>query len=234
MRVTCEWGLRGVEEAPRDAIIVVVDVFSFSTAVTIACGRGARIYPCPWSEERAAALAESEAARLASKDRRDAFSLSPTALRGIPPGARMVLPSRNGSAIAFAAHDAGFPAIVAGCLRNAAAVARWVGERPVAVIAGGERWPDDTLRFAIEDWLATGAIIARLPHARSPEAEAAVAAFEHLLQNIRQALRETMSGRELINAGWSEDVDLATELDADDCVPFLDGIAFRNATLARS
>jgi 2-phosphosulfolactate phosphatase len=229
MYVTCDWGVNALAHVPRDAVVVIVDVFSFSSAVTVACGRGARIYPCAWSGERAEELARAEGARLASKTRDTAFSLSPSALRSIPAGTRMVLPSRNGSSIAFAAREAGFAMIVAGCLRNAAAVARWIGERAAAVIACGERWPDDSLRFAIEDWVAGGAIIARLPHARSAEAEAAVAAFERLRGDLAAHLSASLSGRELIDAGWADDVDVASELDADETVPILDGNAFLGA-----
>ncbi len=104
---------------------------------------------------------------------------------------------------------------------------RWIGERSAAIIACGERWPDDSLRFAIEDWLAAGAIISRMPHARSAEAEAASAAFERLRGELAEALRGSLSGRELVEAGWSDDVDVASELDADDLVSILDGNAFR-------
>jgi len=229
MHVTCDWGANALAQVPRDSVVVVVDVFSFSSAVTIACGRGAQIYPCAWSGERAEDLAHAEGARLASKTRETVYSLSPSALRGIPAGTRMVLPSRNGSSIAFAAREAGFAAIIAGCLRNAAAVANWIGQRDTAIIAGGERWPDDSLRFAIEDWVAAGAIIARLPHSRSAEAEAAVAGFERLRSDLAGHLGASISGRELIDAGWADDVDVATELDADDVVPILVGNAFRDA-----
>ncbi|HEX7681615.1 MAG TPA: 2-phosphosulfolactate phosphatase [Thermoanaerobaculia bacterium] len=227
MRVTCDWGVNALANVPRDSVVIVVDVFSFSTAVTVACGRGARIYPCPWSDDRAAELARTHEARLASKTRDTAFSLSPSALREIPHGTRMVLPSRNGSAIAFAARQVGIETIAVGCLRNASAVTRWIGERSAAIIACGERWADDSLRFAIEDWLAAGAIISRMPHARSAEAEAAAAAFERLCGQLADALRGSLSGRELVDAGWPDDVDVASELDADDLVPILDGNAFR-------
>lgn len=77
-------------------------------------------------------------------------SLSPAALRRAPFTPRLVLPSPNGSAIAAAAHQS---LVVAGCLRNATATARWLAERglgntdrPVTVIAAGERWPDGSLR----------------------------------------------------------------------------------------
>jgi 2-phosphosulfolactate phosphatase len=229
MHVTCDWGVNALTHVSRESVVVVVDVFSFSTTVTIASGRGAQIYPCAWSGERAEQLARAEGARLASKTRDTPFSLSPSAVRNIPARTRMVLPSRNGSTIAFAAREAGFSTVIAGCLRNAAAVARWIGDRDAAIIAGGERWPDDSLRFAIEDWVGAGAIIARLPHSRSAEAEAAAAAFERLRGDLAGHLLASLSGQELIRAGWADDVDVATGLDADDVVPILDGHAFRAA-----
>jgi 2-phosphosulfolactate phosphatase len=235
LRVTCDWGANALRAVPHDAVVIIVDIFSFSTAVSVACSRGASILPCEWSGERAAALAEAEAAVLASKDRSSAFSLSPAALRSLPAGTRMVLPSRNGSAIAHTAREAGFTAVAAGCLRNAGAVSRWIGDRPAAIIAGGERWPDDSIRFAIEDWLGAGALIARLPHARSTEAEAAVASFQRLRGGLGAALRDSFSGRELLAAGWPDDVNLAAELDVDHCVPVLAGNAFVDGgTLPRS
>jgi len=55
----------------------------------------------------------------------------------VPPGTRLVLPSPNGSAVAAAIAHA-VPVVLAGCLRNAAAVARVAreagGDGPVAVV----------------------------------------------------------------------------------------------------
>src|SRR5258706_572593 len=62
---------------------------------------------------------------------------------------------------------------------------------------------------------------------RHAEAEAAVAAFERLRGELAEALRGSLSGRELVDAGWPDDVDVASDLDADDLVPILDGNAFR-------
>jgi 2-phosphosulfolactate phosphatase len=67
--------------------------------------------------------------------------------------------------------------------------------------------------------------------ARSHEAEAAAAAFERMRGNIRDALAASRSGRELIDLGYPDDVEIATELDVEEAVPLLDGNAF---TLARS
>ena len=89
------------------------------------------------------------------------WSLSPAALRAAPAPARLVLPSPNGSAIAAAAPPG--VTVVAGCLRNATAVGRRVARAgPVTVVPAGERWPDGSLRPALEDLLGAGAVVAAL------------------------------------------------------------------------
>jgi 2-phosphosulfolactate phosphatase len=236
--IVCEWGLAGLRSTAAGRNVVIVDVFSFSTAVSVAVSRGAMILPCEWNEERASALARAEGAELAAKRGEGRYTLAPASLRSIPAGMRLVVPSQNGSAIAFAARQAGARSIVAGCLRNAAAVARWLTEQrePVAVIAAGERWPDDTIRFAFEDWLGAGAIISRLDGNRTVEAAAAATAFEALRGSLSDALAGCRSGRELLEADRAEDIDLAAQLDADDVVPLLTGTAFCDpgGTLPRS
>jgi 2-phosphosulfolactate phosphatase len=231
MNVVCEWGLQGMRATARKRVVVIVDVLSFSTAATIAVGRGATILPCEWNDERAEVLAKKERAELASKRGQGRFSLAPASMRDVPRGLRLVLPSPNGSTLASFARELSATAVVIGCLRNAAAVARWVSQRPVAVIAAGERWQDQSLRFAIEDWLGAGAIISHLPGQRSYEAESAAVAFEKMRDNIRDVVATSRSGRELIDLGYPDDVDLASEVDVDEAVPVLDGIAF---TLPRS
>lgn len=54
-KVHCEWGLSGVELLREHAaVIVIVDVLSFSTAVDVAVHRKARIHPFPWGDDDAA------------------------------------------------------------------------------------------------------------------------------------------------------------------------------------
>ena len=109
------------------------------------------------------------------------FSLAPSSLVDIPVGLRLVLPSPNGSSLAFQAMSTG-AIVVAGCLRNALTVARWaqsVGRR-ITVVPAGERWPDGSLRPAIEDLLGAGAILTQLNGHRSPEANLAAVAFDAL------------------------------------------------------
>lgn len=231
MKVICDWGLQGLRASARGRAVVIVDVLSFSTAVTVAVGRGVTIFPCEWSDERAAALAKAEKAEVASKRGKGRFSLAPASLRDAPSDLRLVLPSPNGSTLAFHARELGATVVVAGCFRNAAAVARWASDQQLAVIAAGEKWHDGSLRFAIEDWLGAGAIISRLGGPRSHEAEAAVAAFEGMRSDLREVLAESRSGRELIDLGYPDDVEIASALDADGAIPLLDGNAFKLARL---
>ncbi len=55
-------------------------------------------------------------------------------------------------------------------------------------IAAGERWSDDALRPALEDWLDAGAVLRMLPGAKSPEAAAAIATFEQMVPALHAAL----------------------------------------------
>ncbi|TDC45765.1 hypothetical protein E1212_28315 [Jiangella ureilytica] len=240
--VRVEWGPAGAARlAPHVACLVVVDVLSFTTAVSVAAEAGTTVYPYAWRDETAAAYADTVGARLAvgrrAADRHSPWSLSPAALRAAPPTPRLVLPSPNGSAIAAAARDSRPEvAVVAGCLRNAAAVGRWLtasgygtADRPVAVIPAGEAWPDGRLRPALEDLLGAGAIVAAMTSADpSPEARAAHAAVD-AVGDLPAALRECASGRELIDDGFPEDVAIAAERDVTDVVPVLTGGAFSPA-----
>jgi 2-phosphosulfolactate phosphatase len=122
--------------------------------------------------------------------------------------------------------------VAAACLRNAPAVAAFARSHggPVGVIACGERWPDGSLRPAWEDLAAAGAVIVNLPGPRSPEAEAACEAFRGAGRDLPDRLRACASGRELIERGFTADVDLAAAVGVSGCVPVLCGDAF----LARS
>lgn len=101
---------------------------------------------------------------------------------------------------------------------------------PVAVIPAGERWPDGTLRPAVEDLIGAGAILRHLAGAASPEARAGIAMFEGLAERVEAVLFEGASGRELADNGYAEDVRLASELDVSDAVPRLVDQAYVDAT----
>lgn len=227
MTVPLEWGLAGARHmAGRADVLVVVDVFSFCTAVDVACSRGATIFPSGLHE--AGELATRLGAELASPRRvvtaEQPYSLSPGTLASVPAGTRLVLASPNGSALTAEA-AALFAHVFAACLRNASSVARAARELGhVAIVAAGERWRDGSLRPCVEDYLGAGAVAAALDQSLSVESELAATTFEHARPTLARVLRECEMGRDLIEAGFAADVELASALDASTCVPrFRDG-----------
>jgi 2-phosphosulfolactate phosphatase len=198
--------------------------------VTVAVERGTAVHPAPPDDARAAGMAGALGAVLAASREQVSdehpWSLSPAALRAAPAVARLVLPSPNGSAIAAAADGV----VVAACLRNARAVAAWIGG-PVTVVAAGERRRDGSLRPALEDLLGAGAVISALAgrgFTESPRAAAARAAYERA-RSVPDAVRGCTSGRELAARGFAADVEVAVEIDASEVVPLLAGGAFAPA-----
>jgi len=228
-RVRCEWGPAGVDAVPAD-VVVVIDVLRFTTAVDAAVSRGIAVHPYRWRDEGAARLAASVGAVLADGSP-GAPSLSPGSLLDLPAGAAVVLPSPNGSTCATLAAEQG-ATVVAACLRNAAAVAAWLSTRSgtVTVVACGERWPDGSLRPALEDLLGAGAVIDGLGGPRSPEADAAVAVWRACADRLPAVLAACSSGREQVERGWADDLAFAAAVGASACVPLLVDGAFTDAT----
>ena len=223
----CDWGVHGLESlAPAD-VVIVVDVLSFSTCVDIAVARGGAIVPYAWNDASAAVFADLHGAEVAGSRGNSRYSLSPASFVDAPAGLRCVLPSPNGGAVALNAVMSG-AIVVAACLRNATAVADAVPSlgKTFNVVAAGERWRDGSLRRAMEDWVAAGAILRRLPGPRSPEAEAAVAAFEHASGDLGGFIADSGSGRELIARGFGQDVELAAAFDVSSQVPTYERGAF--------
>jgi 2-phosphosulfolactate phosphatase len=231
--VRFDWGLPGVAASGvPGGVVIIVDVLRFTTAVEAAVGAGLTVFPYRWRDDSAVDFAASVGGVLADNPDVTGSSLSPIRLLKLKSGTAVVLPSPNGSTCAVEASDAG-ATVVAGCLRNASAVARWARSQqtPVAVVAAGERWPDQSLRPAVEDLLGAGAILSRLRGSTSPEARAAVGAFRALADDLPQLLEASASGRELIEKGWADDVDYAAQLDVSGVVPVLRNGAFREPSV---
>lgn len=207
-QVRLDWGVAGLGRlAPAD-IVVVVDVLRFSSRVTrlLEANAGARV-PLDGS----------------------AHALSV-----------------NGAAVAHAATsvtapDGGAPVILLGCLRNARAVANACleiqnqrGRRTsVTIIPAGEiaRVSGSiTLRFAVEDQLGAGAIVAALSELgtdhTSPDAAAACESALGLRSAMKHLVTASGSGVELVGRGEKDDVVAAASLDVTDIVPVLRDRAF--------
>ncbi|HTW16275.1 MAG TPA: 2-phosphosulfolactate phosphatase [Nocardioides sp.] len=234
--VRFEWGPSGAAALAAD-VTVVVDVLSFSTTVSVAVERGIEVFPFRWRDVRATTYAMTRDAVLAvgrSEAGPGQISLSPATVRAATDVRRLVLPSPNGSSISFELAEAGGE-VVAGCLRNASATGALLAERvrsgaSVGVVAAGERWPDGTLRPAIEDLWGAGALLAALEEhgvgRPSAEARAAAAAYRLVAGDLGTALHECASGVELVGNGYPEDVAVAAELDASAVVPLLRGESY--------
>ncbi|WP_406023283.1 2-phosphosulfolactate phosphatase [Nocardioides sp. NBC_00850] len=235
-RFRLEWGPVGAEAIGPVDIAVVVDVLSFTTTLTVAVERGIEVFPFRWRDDRAEAYAREHDAVLAVQ-RQDAVpgrpSLSPASLRQAEGVRRLVLPSPNGSTISTLLADGG-ATVVGASLRNRTAVAEWLAPRcaegaSVAFIASGERWPDGTLRPAVEDLWGAGAVLAALdPDDLSPEAAMARDAFR--AADLPDALHACSGGRELAAKGYADDVVVASEVDGSSVVPLLRGRSFASAT----
>ncbi len=203
--------------------MVIVDVLSFTTCVSTAVNRGATVIPCGW-EEDPEALARAHEARIAAPrpmpPRDGVFSLSPVSLMALAQGEKLVLPSPNGSTTTRMVRHA--PAVFAGCLRNAAATAdaAYAAARElgcdIAVVACGERvHATGEWRFALEDHLGAGAILARLPGPLHGTAARWAAAFRSAETTLEATVAACISGVELIERGYADDVRHAAALDAD-------------------
>ncbi|MDJ0087892.1 2-phosphosulfolactate phosphatase [Pantoea allii] len=231
--IRLEWGIPAVEHLAGEVdAVVIIDVMSFSTCVSLAVENGARVYPYPWKDHSVTHYALSVGAIAANSDRRfsgEGYSLSPHTLLHVCKGEKLVLPSPNGSAICFRAREWGVP-IFTGCFRNlsATAAACRLFER-LLIVPCGERWPDGSLRPCIEDYVSAGGIIAALGRSGlSPEAETAVAAWQyHQAVNVA-SLHDCSSAKELIQRGFVDDVTLCLALDTATQACYLTGDFFES------
>ncbi len=234
VRCHLAWGRRGVRQAAtRGDIIVVVDVLSFATTTVTAIAHGARIRPCT-SYEDTELLARDSGAQVAVRRQQASathpFTLSPLSFLGTAAGTQVLLPSPNGATCSRYGRNA--PYLFVGALINARAVASLVdallarSDLAATVVACGERWLDEDedgpLRFAIEDLLGAGAILAHVTHfALSAEASLAATTFQAAQSDLFSFLWTCESGRELREGGFAEDVRFAAQLDHYQAVPIL-------------
>src|SRR6195952_5040332 len=122
-----DWGLPGaVAIAQGAAAVVVVDVLSFTTTLSVAVDEGVEVFPFRFRDASAAAFAAARGAVLAI-GRKEAgtsgVSLSPVSVQDaarsgpLATSRKLVLPSPNGSAIARQLAESG-SVVVGACLRN--------------------------------------------------------------------------------------------------------------------
>jgi 2-phosphosulfolactate phosphatase len=231
-----EWGIRGAREAAeRKEIMIIVDVLSFSSTVATALQFGAEIYPFPppinektrkYAERLGAELSVGRAESIKTGKR----SLSPVSFSPEDSGRAFVLCSLNGAACVEAGKLS--PALFAGSLRNAKAVAGAAMKlkeetgSTVTIIPCGERWEqprakESELRPGIEDYLGAGVILSYMQGNLSPEAFVCRQAFLLSQQELPFLIENCGSGKELIERGFSQDVHHCSQLNVTTVVPIL-------------
>jgi 2-phosphosulfolactate phosphatase len=235
--IQLDWGVDGVRFALRKHdIVVIVDTLRFSTAVTTAVANGFTIYPVA-NQKDGMDLAASLGAEMSGKPGKAKYTISPHSYLDVPPGStrRVVLYSPNGASCAALAQDE--DTVYIGCFLNARAVSRLLAvsvqdeQRNITVIAAGEQRAVDSGErivydktaaypvFAIEDYLASGAIIGHTKCQRSAEADLCAMTFNAAQDKIADLLTGSFSGQYLIENGSKEDVTHAVRHDLYDVVP---------------
>lgn len=229
--IHCEWGIEGIKKySSVSDVTIIVDVLSFSTCVDVALSQKAIVYPYKFKDNSAIEYAAAIDAELASFIRsKDKFSLSPLSLMNLSEGTRIVLPSPNGSELSLFSLS---NMTLCACFRNYRVVAEYVNSisENITVIPAGEKWENGTIRFAIEDYLGAGALISELKGELSAEAIAAKKLFELLKPELKEIVSGSLSGRELIEKEFQEDVDIALEVNAGNTIPILINDCYSNSS----
>ncbi|MCP2180628.1 2-phosphosulfolactate phosphatase [Prauserella alba] len=204
--VRLDWGPAGLAALSGGcAVLVIVDVLSFSTQVDLSVAAGTPVRPVRWADEETAATSDPAEP----------------------------LRSPNGATLTADAATTGAHVLTA-CLRNADAVAKSAAELaaggPIGVLAAGERWSvqpgaaagtDGPLRPCVEDQLGAGAVVAGLQSYGAVSPEAVVAAQAFAVADVPAVVRGSASGRELTAHGDCEIIERAVEVGASACAPRL-------------
>lgn len=233
--VRFEWGLSGgLAVADGADVTVVVDVLCFTTAVVVALEREMLVLPGEPAAEDLPARARRLDAVLAEPRGSRGLTRSPSQLLRTPPVDRVLLPGVGGALVEPLGEVS--TTTVAASLRNARATADWIAREHdaedalVAVVAAGERWPEGSLRPALEDLWGAGAVLAALEdhgwEGLSPEAASAADAYRLVVGRELDHVRACVSGQELVLTGWDADVRVASEVDASGIVPLLSDRGF--------
>jgi len=249
VQVHVEWGLPGaLLAARRGDLVVVVDILSFSTSVVEVIERDGTAF-CYSPEELDCVGGRENVGRIhdavvLSKQRSVSVgevSLSPASLQSLPFGQRVVMTSLNGGRCVAAASAA--PWVGIGCLTNRTAVARrietllaedvaprctivpcaeiWSGPFTASQVGDLSEASTMLVRPSYEDLLGAGSIVAALGERlrQSVEASMAAAVFESHRDRLALFLESCVSGRELVERGFGDDVVLAARLDTRSGVP---------------
>jgi 2-phosphosulfolactate phosphatase len=221
----------------RGGIAVVIDVLRASTTMVTALANGARsVIPCGDVETARQIAAGYPPGEVLLGGERGGVRIEGFHLDNSPAayslervmGKTIVFTTTNGTAALMRSRAA--DRVLIGCLVNRRAVVRaLVGdERPVHLVCAGTDG-----QFTNEDFLAAGAIAAELAAAAGEPLECNThAVFARNLWNapefwtagsfspghLRNALRQSPGGSNLVELGFDADIDYAAQLDSIDLV----------------
>jgi 2-phosphosulfolactate phosphatase len=199
---------------PPDSVAVVFDVLRASTAMTAAAAAGVRrILPVAEVEEARALAAVCPVPLAGERDNQPIagfqYGNSPRDWDNGVVAREVVWTTTNGTRALARVRDA--RVVLVGALTNRRAVAARLATltEPIWLIAAGSRGA-----FALEDWLAVGAVAAALdPRRWTDAARAAVWAYRQWADDLETALFACHHARELLALGLEADVRAAAALD---------------------
>lgn len=226
-----------VPERLPGATVVVVDVFLATTTLLAILENGARsVYPVGTLEEAEEVRAGLDAGRLVRGGEQDAARIDGYD-RGpfpeeYPPeavsGRDVVFVTTNGTRAIAAAEPA--ERVIAGCLRNAPAVARYLDSLEtgsVYLVCAGSGG-----RFALEDFVGAAAILSRMDTTGwrlNDAAWMALDLMERYRGREREVLRRGRAGRWFFDHGRTDTFDFVADVGASDLVPEVRGGRLRHA-----
>jgi 2-phosphosulfolactate phosphatase len=225
---TVAWGSDGLRLAvERGDIPVIVDVLRFSSTVTTAVANGFTILPAP-TREAARALAAVAGAEVSGPRGTARWSLSPLDYVNPREPEEVILVSPNGAALANSLPP-GTPGFIA-CLLNARTAGRLLGDisrdrgTGVVLVPAGEAVEDQETdlehrRFAVEDYLGCGAVLSELKTELDAEASACREAFLAAKSGLAGIIRDSPSGRYLVDRGHAADLSHCVQLSIYEVLP---------------
>ncbi|MEK7432790.1 MAG: 2-phosphosulfolactate phosphatase [Cyanobacteriota bacterium] len=219
--IKCEWGFNGLNSLlSYSDIIIIIDILSFSTCIDIVMSKNSTAYPYKYNDESSISFAKFINAELAKKRSKNEISLSPYSLLNLKENSKIVLPSPNGSELSLSTKN---KTTFCACFRNYKAVAKKALEldENITIICAGERWGNSELRVSIEDLIGAGAVISELSGTLSPESKIALNSFNTYKNDLFSIIKESSSGKELIEKDFEDDVKLACQLNVSKHVPIL-------------
>jgi 2-phosphosulfolactate phosphatase len=222
-------GETGMRKALADGDVpVIVDVLRFSSTVTTAVANGFTIIPADRSEV-AKQLADRLGVAVSGPVGKARYSLSPLDYLDPKDPEDVVLVSPNGAALARIAGEA---CAFIGCLLNARTAGRMLRAlsgrtgKGIVLVAAGEVAEDQEVdlaqrRFAIEDYLGCGAILAELRMEETPEAVVCRRTFEACRHDCADLIRNSLSGRYLAQKGYDFDLSHCVQRNIYDVLPIV-------------